>query len=189
MRIRKLVSRAKKGGQAVHAKTRARVIVAIIGGVIGVTGAVAVSMFAAPSAPAPASPGAATASKPSTASNLSPQRAAENRKAQAELASPSAGYAEGTTGTTLKASPITLTGCLEQRGDEFRLKDASGTDAPKSRSWKTGFLTKHTPAIDVVDATHKLKLADHVGQRVSVTGTLVDREMQARTLKGVGSCN
>jgi len=192
MRMKKLVSRAKKNGQANHSKKRMRIAVAIIGGVIGVTGAVAASMFAAPGAPAPAASttsAATPAAKTSTASNLSPQRAAENRKAQAELASPRADYAEGTNGT-LNAPPVTLTGCLEQKGDEFRLKNASGADAPKSRSWKTGFLTRRTPSIDVVDASHKLRLTDHVGERVSLTGTLVDREMQARTLKGVGgTCN
>lgn len=190
MGMKKLVSRTKKTDGAkpsTHSK-RARITVAIIGGVIGVTGAVAASIFAASGTPAPAATASTAAStqKPSSASSLSPQRAAENRRAQAELASSRADYAAGTTGTT-NAPPVTLTGCLEQKGDEFRLKNASGIDAPKSRSWKTGFLTHHTPAIDIVDASHKLKLTDHVGQRVSITGTLVDKEMQARTLKNVSA--
>ncbi len=42
-------------------------------------------------------------------------------------------------------------------------------------------------AIDVVDAANRLKLPDHVGQRVSLTGTLVDREMQARSLQRISA--
>jgi hypothetical protein len=41
----------------------------------------------------------------------------------------------------------------------------------------------------VVDAGHGLALANHVGERVSMTGPLVDREMQARSLRRLaGSC-
>jgi hypothetical protein len=84
--------------------------------------------------------------------------------------------------------PVTITGCLE-RADEttFRLKDTVGADAPKSRSWKSGFLKKGSASIEVVDAAHSLKMADHVGQKVSVTGTLVDREMQVRSLQRVAT--
>jgi len=83
---------------------------------------------------------------------------------------------------------VTITGCLE-RADEttFRLKDTVGADAPKSRSWKSGFLKKGSASIEVVDAAHSLKLPDHVGQKVSVTGTLVDREMQVRSLQRVAT--
>lgn len=86
-----------------------------------------------------------------------------------------------------KAAPVTITGCLERDGDAFRLKDASGADAPRSRSWKSGFLKKGPAALDVVDAAHTLKLGDQVGHRVSVTGTLVDREMHVRSLRRVAS--
>jgi hypothetical protein len=88
-----------------------------------------------------------------------------------------------------KSAPVTVTGCLERADEAFRLKDATGVDAPKSRSWKSGFLKKSSPSIEVVDAAKRLKLPDHVGQRVSVTGTLVDREMQVRSLQRVApSC-
>ena len=89
-----------------------------------------------------------------------------------------------------KAAPVTITGCLERNDETFRLKDTSGADAPKSRSWKSGFLKKGPKPIDVVDSSKRLKLGDHVGQRVSVTGTLVDREMQVRSVKRVApSCS
>jgi hypothetical protein len=83
------------------------------------------------------------------------------------------------------SSPVTITGCLEQNHDAFRLTDTSGAEAPRSRSWKTGFLTKHASSVAVVDGTRKLKLGSHVGERVSVTGTLVDKEMQGKTLRRV----
>lgn len=97
---------------------------------------------------------------------------------------------ESQTGPAQKSSPVTITGCLEGAGDGFRLKDANGTDAPKARSWKSGFLKKSSPSIEVVDAANRLQLPTHVGQRVSVTGVLVDREMKARSLKRIAtSCN
>ena len=89
-----------------------------------------------------------------------------------------------------KAAPVTITGCLEQNDETFRLKDTAGADVPKSRSWKSGFLKKASASIQVVDAAHRVKLTDHVGERVSVTGRLVDREMQVRSLQRVGpSCS
>lgn len=86
-----------------------------------------------------------------------------------------------------KAPPVTLTGCLVQTDDTFRLKDTAGTGAPKARSWKSGFLKKGSASVEVVDAAHALTLANHVGRRVSVTGTLVDREMRVRSLRRVGA--
>ena len=89
-----------------------------------------------------------------------------------------------------KAAPVTLSGCLEQTDETFRLKDTTGADAPKSRSWKSGFLKKGSATIALVNAPKKLKLPDHVGQRVSVTGLLVDREMQVRSMQRVSaSCS
>ena len=85
---------------------------------------------------------------------------------------------------------VTVTGCLEEKNDAFRLKDTGGTDAPKSRSWKTLGLTKHTSSLTLVDTTRRLKLGSHVGERVSVTGTLTDKEMDLKSLKAVGpSCD
>jgi hypothetical protein len=84
-------------------------------------------------------------------------------------------------------APVTITGCLERADDTFRLKDTTGTDALKARSWKSGFLKKRAASIDVVDAANRVKLPDHVGQRVSLTGTLVDREMQVRSLHRISA--
>jgi hypothetical protein len=85
---------------------------------------------------------------------------------------------------------VTMTGCLERRDETFRLKDATGVDAPKSRSWRSGFLKKGSASIEVVDTANRLKLTDHIGQRVSVTGMIVDREIQAHSLLRVAtSCS
>ena len=89
-----------------------------------------------------------------------------------------------------KTTAATITGCLERDGDSFRLKDASGADAPKARSWKSGFLKKGPAAIDVVNGAPALKLADQVGRRVTVTGVLDGRELTARSLRRVAaSCD
>ena len=82
----------------------------------------------------------------------------------------------------------TITGCLEQQGDRFRLKDANGADAPTSRSWKFGFLKRGPDPIDLVDAG--TTTAHHVGTRVRVTGILEDHRMHVRSLIRVAdSCD
>jgi len=107
----------------------------------------------------------------------------------AETTSEKASAPEGPSMSAAKPAPVTITGCLEQDAETFRLKDTSGADAPKSRSWKTGFLRKRSASIEVVDAANRLKLTNHVGERVSVTGVLVDREMQGRSIHRVAeSC-
>ncbi len=85
--------------------------------------------------------------------------------------------------TAAQESPVTITGCLEENDDAFRLKDTTGVDAPKSRSWKSGFLKKGSATIEVIDSANRLKLPSHVGERVVVTGMLVDREMRVSSLR------
>ena len=84
-------------------------------------------------------------------------------------------------------APVTITGCLERDDETFRLKDTSGEDAPRSRSWRSAFLKKGSAPVEVVDASKRLKLTNHVGQRVSVTGTLGDGEMQIRSLRPIAA--
>ncbi|HVH28573.1 MAG TPA: hypothetical protein VM818_17535 [Vicinamibacterales bacterium] len=94
------------------------------------------------------------------------------------------------TSTSGTVAAVTITGCLEQDDDAFRLKNPSGESAPKARSWKSGFLRKSSATIAVVDTANRLALSSHVGRRVTLTGTLVDREMQARALQRVApSCD
>ncbi|MGH8639395.1 MAG: hypothetical protein ACREUZ_19845, partial [Burkholderiales bacterium] len=88
------------------------------------------------------------------------------------------------------AAPVTITGCLELDEQRFWLKDASGVGAPKSRSWRSGFLKKRSSPIELVAATSTLNLPGYVGQRVAATGMLLNGEMRARSLQRVAaSCN
>jgi hypothetical protein len=89
-----------------------------------------------------------------------------------------AASADAAIGTT---DPAIISGCLTFDDGAYRLKDATGTDAPKSRSWKSGFLRKRSATLEVVDAG-ALGLPNYVGQRVELTGTLIDREVRARSL-------
>ena len=89
-----------------------------------------------------------------------------------------------------KVASVTITGCLEHEDETFWLSDASGSEAPTSRSWRSGFLKKRPSRIEVVDAGHALRLTSYVGQRIAATGTLVNREMRPRSLHPVSaSCS
>jgi hypothetical protein len=85
---------------------------------------------------------------------------------------------------------VTLTGCLVRSDKDFRLNDTTGVNAPKARSWKSGFLAKRPASISIVPASSQLPLSKHVGERVTVSGTLIERQMQVRTLRRVSaSCD
>jgi hypothetical protein len=85
------------------------------------------------------------------------------------------------------AGTVTITGCIELDDETFRLADISGVDAPTSRSWRSGFLRKRPAKVELVDATHTLRLPNHVGRRVAATGTLIDGEMRAHSLRRVAT--
>jgi hypothetical protein len=116
-----------------------------------------------------------------------PAPSINDAKAPASAAPNAETAAAGTSGSA-SGKPLTVVGCLERTDEGYRLRDTSGADAPKARSWKSGFLKKSTASLDVVDASRTLQLPSHVGRRVSVTGTVTDREMSARTLRRVGEC-
>jgi hypothetical protein len=87
------------------------------------------------------------------------------------------------------STSVTITGCLEHDEETIWLKKASGTDAPKSRSWKSGFLKKRPAPIELVD-TADLKLTNYAGQRVAATGMLLNRQMRVRSVQRVAaSCS
>jgi hypothetical protein len=89
-----------------------------------------------------------------------------------------------------RVASVTITGCLEHEDETFWLSDASGSEAPTSRSWRSGFLKKRPSRIELVDAGHALRLTSYVGQRIAATGTLVNREMRPRSLHPVSaSCS
>lgn len=87
------------------------------------------------------------------------------------------------------AAAVTVSGCLESDGGEFRLTDVSGAGAPTARSWKSGFLRKRTASVELEDAVGTLSLRNYIGRRISTNGTLIDREMHARTVRVVGACD
>jgi len=83
---------------------------------------------------------------------------------------------------------VTISGCLENDEGAFILADASGSSAPASRSWKSGFLKKRPASIEVIDGGGTLNLRQHVGRRIAATGTLIEREMRALSVRRIGSC-
>jgi hypothetical protein len=106
-------------------------------------------------------------------------------RAAAEAIAADEAYDGVTTGPT--PTVVTLTGCLVRSDKDFRLNDTTGVNAPKSRSWKSGFLAKRSASISIVPASSGLPLSSHVGERVTVSGTLIERQMQVRTLRRVSS--
>jgi hypothetical protein len=85
--------------------------------------------------------------------------------------------------------PVTITGCLEVsvNSDEFRLTDTDGAGAPKSRSWKTGFLKKHSAPVLLVEAGDSHSLQAQVGKRVAATGHLSNQELKVSSMHVVSS--
>jgi hypothetical protein len=87
-------------------------------------------------------------------------------------------------------APVVITGCLERDEETFWLKDTAGVDAPKSRSWRSGFLKKRPSRIELVDASKTLTLTIYVGHRIAATGMLRNGEMRARSLRQIAeSCD
>jgi hypothetical protein len=139
-------------------------------------------------APAP-DPPIAPATKPFAASKTSTTDRSTSKSPAVEAVKPSTAAAapESTTGGK-DETIVTLTGCLDLDKQTFRLKDASGSGAPTTRSWRFGF-RKRASTIDLVDPGNTLSLRTHVGERVAATGTLDDRELRAHSLRVVSySC-
>ena len=171
-----------------------------VGGVVCLFAAAALLAARQPAAPpddasTATAPDAATASRPSiqVANTLRAPAAIEKSPALAPVkktqtaktvASPTA---RESTAPVKSSSPSTVQGCLESDGSTYRLKDVSGLDAPKARSWRTGFLMKRSSSVELVDTTGRLKLGDHVGARVAATGLLADRELRATALRTVAA--
>jgi hypothetical protein len=90
-------------------------------------------------------------------------------------------------GEIASAGPATISGCLERNESGFFLTDVSGDEAPKSRSWKSGFLRKRAQPVALNDRGSRL--ASHLGQRIETTGMLEDREMRVRSVRVLGACD
>jgi hypothetical protein len=86
--------------------------------------------------------------------------------------------------------PVTITGCLERDHETFWLKDPSGVDVQKVRSWKSGFFKKRTAPIALTDAADASALPSYIGRRVAATGMLIDGQLRTRALQQIAnSCN
>jgi hypothetical protein len=139
----------------------------------------------------------ARSSEPTSAASIVPEQAtvaiapiptpvAKAQKPSTIAAKPESAQAAG---AVPGAELATIEGCLIQDADQFQLKNTSGEDAPRGRSWKSGFLHKGSKTIDVLDQTHRLNLTRHVGERVTISGILDDRELQGTSLKRIAeSC-
>jgi hypothetical protein len=100
--------------------------------------------------------------------------------------------ASTTTPDAMSQISVTITGCLETTTDEdrFRLTDTEGADAPKARSWRSGFLKKHSAPVELVELSDRQRLRKYVGRRVVATGLLTSRELRVRSLESAGpSCH
>ena len=103
-------------------------------------------------------------------------------QAPAKAAPAKAAAAKVVVAPVQSSNSVTLTGCLEADGRKYMLTDLEGTQAPKGRSWKTGFVTKKSKDMEVV-ATSGVKLGDHIGHKVSVVGVQNATHLQARSIK------
>ena len=129
-------------------------------------------------APAPAR----AATEPASGAGASAKPAADDSPAAVAPASD-----RTSTGDDPESRVATITGCLKFEEQQYWLTDTSGAEAPKSRSWKSGFLRKRSAPVQLVDANNGLKLWSRVGQRVEASGMLADRELRARSLRQVSA--
>ena len=172
----------------------------IVLGVIAVVAAAALMASGDPSAPPADAPVSQSPAKAATMTPTPPSAVKATVKAPAEQKVKARTLTE-TAATPVKVevpvkpsapevATVTITGCLQRDGGTFWLKDASGADAPKSRSWKSGFLKRNSSRVDVVGAAESLKLSGYVGQRIAATGVLANRALRTHSVRRVAaSCN
>jgi ABC-type uncharacterized transport system auxiliary subunit len=178
--VRKRITAAKKGPRAKNASLKVRIERTV--GVVLVVLMGAAAMMLAARRPEAGAATAMTSKVVAPVEETAPAGKASVSRTQTKASAPKNGSANA-----VVAAPVTITGCLEQDDDVFKLKNTDGLDAPTSRSWKSGFLKKRPATITVLDASHKWKLEKHIGERISVTGSIIDREMQVRSLSRVTS--
>lgn len=83
---------------------------------------------------------------------------------------------------------VRVTGCLESSGNNrFQLTDTEGTDAPRSRSWRSGFLRKRSSSVALVTPPDPETLRTQVGQRIAATGQLTSRELRVTSVEVLGA--
>ena len=115
-----------------------------------------------------------------------------NATAASAVPAPATPALAATSIATVEPAPVTITGCLEVsvNADEFRLTDTQGFDAPKSRSWKSGFIKKHSAPVMLVDLADSHAAQAQVGKRVAATGHLASNALSVSSLRVVSpSCD
>jgi len=172
------VDRARKFATGMSTRTIWMAVCAVLGAAL---------VIGAATSPGPQDAAAPhSAAKPATAAAVATVAGASGDAVTPPAAAPTAADAIAAAGA--KAPRVTtVSGCLEREDAAYRLKDTSGEEAPRARSWKSGFLKKGSAPIDLYDTANRTKLPAHVGQRISVTGELVDREMYVRSVQRVAA--
>jgi hypothetical protein len=86
-------------------------------------------------------------------------------------------------------TPVTISGCLEMSIDRerFRLADTEGANVPKARTWRSGFLKKEATPVDLLEVADPATVRKYVGQRVTATGVVENREMRVQSLRSSGN--
>jgi len=125
------------------------------------------------------------AATPAVEATLAPERKAPKPAATTAAAPAASNEAKPADAPDTKV--VSVTGCLQQADRGFVLKDTEGTDAPKSRSWKSGFMRRSNSAIALSDAKSSTRFAEHVGERVTVTGPMSDRAMRVTSMKRIAA--
>lgn len=113
-----------------------------------------------------------------------PALSAQSKVTQSDTASKA-------TTTAKTQQEATLTGCLRADGTKYMLTDIQGKQAPKGRSWKTGFIAKTAKDVEVTGASTTLRLKEQVGHKITVVGLKDgDSHLKARTVRQVpGICS
>jgi hypothetical protein len=173
----RVAARIKRASHAVSTRTLVVAVAAVFGAavVIGAATSGGSRDRAVASSPSP---------KPATPASNAPATASAAEAPIPPVGVPAA-MPVATSGRS--GSVTTITGCLAREDAAYKLKDTSGDAAPRARSWKSGFLKKGTAPIELYDSANRAKLPTHVGQRISVTGELIDREMYVRSLQRVST--
>jgi hypothetical protein len=115
-----------------------------------------------------------------------------NRVEASAATSASVVHADASSGATSDAAapaPVTISGCLEMSIDRqrFRLADTEGPNVPKTRSWRSAFLKKQATPVDLLELSDPATARKYVGQRVTATGLVENREMRVRSLQASGN--
>ena len=139
------------------------------------------------------------AGSPKSAARVGAPAALPDARSEADSAAPATPVTPAAEPAVASASaviagppPVTITGCLEVSVDDdaFRLSETEGVDAPRSRSWRTGFLKKRSAPVALLEPPDPQALHQQVGKRIAATGLLTSRELKVSSLRVVApSCD